>query len=185
MTKGAYSFLAVNAPVKADILVVEGWMTDEYHKGVVALFRKGGYRQILTTGGPLRRGHYLIQYRTYAELTAASLRALGVPKDRVHAVPAPAVKRNRTYRSAKAVQAWLDSHGLNRVSVNVVTLGAHARRTRLLYRMAMGPEHPVGVIPLTAESFDPARWWRYSAGVRLVIGEMVGYLYARLLFIPG
>jgi len=184
MARGAYSFLAVNAPVEADILVVEGWMTDEYHKAVKELAGEGGYELVITTGGPLRRGHYLIEYRSYAELTAASLMAMGVEASKLQAVPAPDVKRDRTFHSARAVRKWLDDHQRETAAVDVVTLGAHGRRTQLLYRMAMGPGHPVGVISLTADSFDQAQWWRYSAGVRLVIGEMLGYAYARLFFSP-
>jgi hypothetical protein len=29
-------------------------------------------------------------------------------------------------------------------------------------------------------NFDPAHWWRSSAGVRTVIGEAIAYLYSRL-----
>jgi len=42
--KNIHPFLAVNAPIKADILVVEGWLPDYAIKSAIAEFKKGEYR---------------------------------------------------------------------------------------------------------------------------------------------
>ncbi|WP_293367015.1 hypothetical protein [Microcoleus sp. CAWBG50] len=43
-----HPFLAVNAPIKADILVVEGWLPDYAVESAIAEFNKGGYRKLVT-----------------------------------------------------------------------------------------------------------------------------------------
>ncbi|MBW4640730.1 MAG: hypothetical protein KME05_21390 [Gloeocapsa sp. UFS-A4-WI-NPMV-4B04] len=52
-------FLAISSPIKADILVVEGWLPDYALKPVLTEFKKGSYKRIVTTGIPLPTGYYL------------------------------------------------------------------------------------------------------------------------------
>jgi hypothetical protein len=66
-----------------------------------------------------------------------------------------------------------------------MTLGAHARRTRLLFEKALPKEASVGIIAVENQDFDASHWWRSSQGVRTVVGEIIGYAYARLVFWPG
>jgi hypothetical protein len=69
-------------------------------------------------------------------------------------------------------------------SVNVLTADVHARRTRLLFEMALGPSVKVGIISVPNADYDARRWWRYSQGVRAVFGECIAYAYARVFFRP-
>jgi uncharacterized SAM-binding protein YcdF (DUF218 family) len=78
----------------------------------------------------------------------------------------------------------MDAHGIKPRQINVVTEGSHARRSRLLFQEAFGPEVKVGIIAFADPQFDPAHWWRTSEGVREVLGESIAYLYARFLFRP-
>jgi hypothetical protein len=32
--------------------------------------------------------------------------------------------------------------------------------------------------------YDPKHWWRYSEGVREILGETIAYMYAEFLFRP-
>ncbi|MCZ0903828.1 YdcF family protein, partial [Microcoleus sp. HI-ES] len=91
-----HPFLAVNAPIKADILVVEGWLPDYAIESAIAEFKKGEYSQLITTGVPLSKGFYLAEYKNYAALTAATFIALGFDKNQVVAVPAASVVKHRT-----------------------------------------------------------------------------------------
>lgn len=70
-------------------------------------------------------------------------------------------------------------------SINVVTEGVHARRTRLLFQEAFGNRVQVGIIAVPNPDYASGRWWLYSEGVRDVIGEGIAYVYARLLFHPS
>ena len=92
--------------------------------------------------------------------------------------------RDRTYGSAVALRNWFREHDMRVRSVNVLTENVHARRSRLLFSKALGPEISVGVIALPNPDYDARRWWRSSEGVKEVGSETVAYIYARLLFWP-
>ncbi len=177
-----YPFLAVNAPIPGGVLVVEGWTPDWAMEATVAEFRQHHYDKIFVTGIPMERGIPLSEYKTYAELGAAILLKLGLDTNTVQAVPVPAVRADRTYASAVGLRRWLRAHNMAPASVNLVTGGPHARRSRLLFQKALGNGVKVGVMPIAPRDFEPGRWWRSSPGVRVVIGEVLAYGYARILF---
>jgi hypothetical protein len=180
----AYPFLAVTDPAPGGVLVVEGWAPDYTVAEAVSEFQRRHYDKLCVTGGPLERGSPLSSYRTYAELGAASAVKLGLSQSDVEAVPARAVRVDRTYASALALAKWLEQHGMKKPKVNIVTVGAHARRSRLLFELAMPEDASVGVIAVENEDFNSKGWWRSSQGVRTVTGEALAYAYARLLFLP-
>jgi hypothetical protein len=64
-----------------------------------------------------------------------------------------------------------------------MTLGAHARRSWLTYREALGDSVAVGIIALDDPSYDRQTWWRFTEGIEKVPWEIAGYAYARLFFI--
>jgi uncharacterized SAM-binding protein YcdF (DUF218 family) len=92
--------------------------------------------------------------------------------------------RDRTYASAVALRVWLREHSMNVHSINVVTEGAHARRTRLMFQEALGKDVGVGIIAVPNPDYDQKRWWLYSEGVKEVGSEAFAYIYSRLLFHP-
>lgn len=178
-----HPFLAMTRPVHGDILVVEGWMPDSALEKAIALLHEQDYDLIVTTGGPLDKGSRFVEFSTSAELTAATLRELGIDRHLIVAVAAPPSTRDRTYASALALKEWLRrSHPLVK-SLDVYSLDAHARRTRLLFQKALGDDVGVGVIAADPD-YDVDHWWSSSSGVRTVVGETVAYLYARFLFFP-
>lgn len=182
LLKVIHPFLALDAPLEASVLVVEGWAEDYALQAAAERAEEGGYTLLLVAGGPLERGAPLSQYRTYAELGAAVIKSSAPSSIPLQSIPAPAVRRDRTYASALAVRDWLEQHETMPRSLNVVTVGPHARRTRLLYRKAFGTRCTIGVIAVEDDSYTPEQWWRYSQGVRDVVGEAVAYVYARCLF---
>jgi hypothetical protein len=40
----------------------------------------------------------------------------------------------------------------------------------------------VGVISVVDRRFDPNKWWRSSAGFRIVTGEAIAYFYTKIFF---
>jgi len=177
-----HPFLAVTAPVPGGALVVEGWLPDAGLRGVVQEAGRNAYTGVYVIGGPIERGAPMSEYGSYAELGAATLVRLGLPTNAVHAVPAPSVRADRTYAAAAALRRWFAQRGGVPARLNVVSLGPHARRSRLLVQQAFGRQTQVGVIALPSPDYDASRWWAYSTGFRNVVGEAVGYLYARLFF---
>jgi uncharacterized SAM-binding protein YcdF (DUF218 family) len=137
-----HPFLAVTNPFKAEILVIEGWLADYAIETGADHFRHGQYQRVYVTGGPIERASHLAGFDTYAASGAAVLMAAGLAADVVVSVPSNERYRNRTYAAALALRDHCASNGIELRSVDVVTLGAHARRSRLCFRRALGRDVP-------------------------------------------
>ncbi len=177
-----HPFLAITQPVPGQFLAVEGWLPDYALEATVKEFNAHAYEKLFVIGCALDRGSHLSAYGTYARLGAATLEKLGMSTNTVVAVPALPGSRDRTYFSSLALGEWFQRHGRTAKAINIVSLGPHARRTRLLFSRALGPAVAVGVIAIEDRDYDPKRWWKTSAGVRSLVDETVAYLYARFLF---
>jgi hypothetical protein len=177
-----HPFLTTTERVHGEFLVVEGWVPTYALTEAMVLFNDGGYRKVLTSGCAPSDEWIKTSYDTYAEWAAARLKRIGMKSDLIQPIPCSTPRRDRTYSSALAVKKWLEENDATVKSIDVVTLGAHARRTRLLYQMAFGNKVAIGVIAVKDKDYDPARWWQYSEGVRTVIGEGIAYVYARFFF---
>ncbi len=175
-----YSFLAINDPVANGALVVEGWLPDYALQEAITEFKKGHHSRVFVTGGPLDSGAPLSEYKTFAELGAATLVRLGLDTNAVQAVPAPKVRLDRTYTSAVALKNWLVVNGIEETNFNIISLGPHSRRSRLLFAKALGGDYKVGIIAIENQDYDAKRWWTSSAGVRTMTDEIIAYAYTRL-----
>ena len=181
--RSTHAFLAMTDPLPGGILIVEGWGTDRAMEAGLAEFRRHHYDHLFVTGGPIDEGAPLCEYKSFAQRGAAILLKMGLGTNEVEAVPAPMVMQDRTYTSAVALRRWLDEHGLSPDKANLISEGPHARRSRLLYEKGLKGSVRVGVIAVPDPDYDARHWWRYSTGVRTVIGELLAYGYARFLFI--
>lgn len=177
-----HPFLAVTDHEPGGLLVVEGWAPDAAYRAAVAEFHAHHYDALCVTGGPIDYGAPLSQHSTYAERGASIALAMGLGTNAVHAVPAPPVRADRTFVSARTLSQWVVRQPRPAARITVVTVGPHARRSRLLFQQAFGSSARVGIISVPALDYDPARWWGTSAGVRTVVGELLSYGYARFLF---
>ncbi|MGB5278028.1 MAG: ElyC/SanA/YdcF family protein [Gammaproteobacteria bacterium] len=184
LSRQIYPFLATSSPTHGEILVVEGWMPDYAVSQAIPLFNEHDYQLIVTTGIPLQKGSHLSEFSTQAEVAAATLRELGIKQDKIVSVPTPVVRTDRTFASALALKSWLSQSNMAINSLDVVSLGPHARRTQWLFQIAVGDKIKVGVIAATPEDYDADDWWTWSSGVRAVVSEAVAYLYARFVFTP-
>jgi hypothetical protein len=179
-------FFAITERVRAELLVVEGWVDDHAIRAAKNEFHVGKYRDVFTTGGPVHGvGEYINEFSTAASIGAQRLKRDGVPAEHVHMVPARTSARDRTYSSAVALREWLHGHNVSVTQLNVLTEDVHARRTRLLFQKAFGPAVTIGVIAVPNPDYEPRRWWRYSEGVRDVLSETIAYVYARFFFLPA
>jgi len=183
LVRGIYPFLAVNEPVADGLLVVEGWVQDVTMEAAVAEFKRHHYETVCVTGGPVHRGAPLWGYHTFAGSGAATLRKLGLNAKDVQPVPSTWVRRDRTYAEAVALSRWMRERGMKSRTVHLITDGSHARRSRLLFKRALGRGVTVGVTSVPSREYDPQRWWQSSAGMRDMVGETLAYGYA--LFLTG
>lgn len=175
-------FLAVTEPVGGEVLVVEGWVPDYALRQALTEFRARHYARLVTTGGPLPSGTVVSFQGNYARVAAASLQSLGLSPDSIVEAPSPEVRKDRTYAEGLAVAAWLRKAGVPCRSLDLFSFSAHARRSRLLYRLALGKDVRVGVFAPPDRDYDPGRWWTSSMGFREVTDEWIAYLYATLIF---
>ncbi|HZQ47449.1 MAG TPA: ElyC/SanA/YdcF family protein [Verrucomicrobiae bacterium] len=180
-----HPFLATTNRTNGGVLVVEAWIPRYGLEQAVAVYKAGGYRKMVASG--CSRLDDLSGRTTLspAEAAAVELGRYGMGAGSVAAIPCRAEKKDRTYNTALAVKEWLGQSGMTVTSIDVLTLGPHARRSRLLFQKAFGSQVKVGVIAIEDRSYDPAHWWQSSEGVREVIGEGIAYLYARILFHPS
>jgi hypothetical protein len=182
--RNIHGFLASEYPVRGEVLVIEGWIPDYAISEAVSEFEGNGYRLLIAVGGPITLGSHVSGFKSYAELAYARLKALGIDEGLIVVLETEDIARDRTYQSARAVKQWTSSNLAGLWGLDVSTLGAHARRSRLLYRKAFGNGVAVGVIAARDQGYDSSAWWRTSSGVRTVVGEFIAYGYAALLFRP-
>ena len=179
-----HQFLAINAPVNGDIMVVEGWLPDYALEKVIVDFQDGYYKSLVITGGPLSKGSYFAEYNTVAELTAATLIKIGFDDNKLFVIPTPAVNRDRTYASAIELKKWLDNSGMVIEVLDIYSLGPHSRRSWLLFQYVFAPDIAIGIVAIEDRSYNAKKWWKTSSGVRIVLSETIAYIYAKFLFIP-
>jgi hypothetical protein len=174
------SYLAFTQRSRADILVVEGWIG---RKGVSAAadeFKRGDYHYIVCTGG-LTSDRWEDQPASFAELAAAELIRLGIPKTNILVATAKITESHRTFASAVAVWRTLQEGGIDAAALNVFTLGPHARRSALVFSKVNSPGVKIGVIGWVPSEYKDEAWWQSSDRSRELLDETVGYLYELLL----
>ena len=173
-------FLAYSQPVDAEILIVEGWIADEGIIGAIDEYERNPYKLMITAGSPFGRGEYLSEYRDFANLSKATMIALGFDADKIQPIPTPQVIRDRTLTSADAVKQWLNENNITPKGVNIYTIDVHGRRTWLLYKRVFKPI-PTGIISHPPLDYNPDAWWTSSEGFRKVLSEGIAYIYAKFL----
>jgi hypothetical protein len=181
---GLYPFLAVSDPVPGGIIVIEGWIHDISIARTVNKLDPAHARDVfivsaLRSSGPERESGL-----GQAEYILGELRRSGLSGERLHQVFCEVSNKDRTYHSAVALRNRLQERRIPVDSLNVITAGPHARRSRLMFQKAFGVKVNVGVIPTQGPDYDPARWWRSSDGVGEVLFQCFAYIYARFFFYP-
>jgi hypothetical protein len=180
------SYLAVDEPAAgrdgqgARTLVVEGWLDAAALDEAVALTKQRRYERIVASGGPIESWPEGLSWPSYAERAADYLRRHGAGE--VVAVPAPASARDRSFLSAVVVRDWLRRHEGAGDAVDVFSGGVHARRSRLVYRLAFGPAVEIGIFAARPRDYPLERWWTTSEGAKAVLGEIVGLAWTRCCF---
>ncbi|AFY96783.1 ElyC/SanA/YdcF family protein [Chamaesiphon minutus] len=173
-------FLSKNSPIEAEVLVVEGWLPDYALQSAAMEFKDGAYHKLITIGGTIPRGSYLSEYANFAELSAATLIALGVDPQHLTIVADLSQSPDRTASSAAILARWLATSELEVTAINLFSFGAHARRSWLLFKDILEPEIHIGIVSCEPLNYDPKSWWHSSEGVRTVISELLAYLYVRI-----
>ena len=174
-----YPFLAPSAPADSDILVIEGWLADAPLEEALAWADTHGIKTLYLTGGPIETGSWLAPWKTYPEMTAARLEAIGASaRYQIRTFPAPRTRKDRTWLSAITLRDALAPD--LPASLTLASEAPHIRRSALLFRRVFGNDTTIGTLPLTPTDFDSTDWYRSSSGVRTVLSETIAYPYALL-----
>jgi hypothetical protein len=181
------AWLAVSEPAisanggPAALLVVEGWLGDRELDDAAAYARQHSYRRVVTSGGPMQPFNSLPSFAERAALRLSE-RLPSVP---VEAVPTPHTEQGRTYASAVWVRDWAQQRAVPVETIDVYSLGPHARRTRILYRLAFGEATQVGIIAGLPHDSDILHWWTTSEAAQDVLIEVVSLAWTQCCFWPA
>ena len=180
---GVYSFLALNAPVEAKTLVVADWLPDEAQKEVLDIINDNNYDLLLVAGGQKLYGWNATKFSSSSELLRVKLIERGFDSTKVIAISDIEVERDRTFNAALSTKKWIDHSGDEIDNINVVSIGAHSRRSLLLYQEAFDSSNiNIGIIALSEHQYDKNKWWRTSEGTKTILGETVAYIHTKLFF---
>ena len=184
-------YLAPNEPARAGgggsapTLVVEGWLDEDALDEAIAVIARGRYQRILVSGGPIEGWRDERRFPTFAERAADYLRRHGVTAIPVVAAPAPAAMQDRSFLSALVVRDWLRRNAAGTDALDLFSASVHARRSRLVYRLAFGPEVEIGIFAARPRNYPLERWWSTSEGAKAAIGELLGLAWTKCCFWPG
>ncbi len=179
---GGEPFLATTAKAPAEVLVVESWIGYDGIRAASAEFKTNRYGWIVSAGG-LVDEHWYLARDNYADLGRGELLRSGIAPGVIITAPAEEVQVQRTFESASAVWRALHKSGIQPKSINIFTLGAHARRSRLVYAKVFGPNVRVGVVSWQPEALNFAGqpWWHSSERALDFYKETIGYFFELLL----
>lgn len=172
-----YNFFAMpTLRVDADILIVEGWGGPGITQTAVDEFHATQYNYIVVAASEVDRGADLIPEESSALQAAEALVKRGIPSEKILVVAPVTDGWNKTAKAAKAACAILKEKGMQPRGLNVITLGLHARRSRLAYQHAIGPGTPVGIITVPSPRFIHRQWWTSRTGLFLVAKNLAGWI---------
>jgi hypothetical protein len=178
-------FLSKEETIAARVMVLEGYVPDYAFPEIIRIFTEDNYEFLIATGTSYDQGFYISGVRSSAELIGKSLKNIGFDTTKMAVVPASSdVYRDRTFYTGQAVKTYLQKYRPEVKSINLVSVGVHARRSHYLYKLAIGSELKVGNIVIPDKNFNKKNWYKSSVGFRTVIFEMIGYLYIHWIFAP-
>jgi hypothetical protein len=116
---------------------------------------------------------------TYAENAAAILLKLGIDGSQIEVIQGPPGYDHKTFNSALSLKKWVVEKKIT--SFNLLSLGIHARRSRLTYEKALDGEYSIGIIAVPDKSDNERNWWQHRKSFSDIIRETAKYLYIRIL----
>ena len=168
--------LVINEPIApADIIVLSSDSGGAGALEAADLVQSGIATRVAVFSDPptgedhefIRRG---LPYEDAAARQIRQLKWLGVT-DVVQIPRTEAETEAGTEGEGQLLPPWCDQHQFR--SIVSVTNKDHSRRfRRVLDRTMKGHQTRVAVQPTRYSSFDPDRWWKTRAGVRIEIGEL-------------
>jgi hypothetical protein len=182
--RNLYSVLSPVQREQTEILVLEGFISDYILQDAIKEFKNNHYTLLIATGTPLEYGNLLAPYGNTAMVAGMSLVKMGFDSTKLIIIGTDEIRNDRTYNSAIKLKNWIKSHRPDIKAVNLMTMGVHGGRSRLLFQAALGDSIRVGIISVPNFYYGPQSWWKSSKGFRETVNEAIGYFYVRYFFRP-
>jgi hypothetical protein len=115
-----------------------------------------------------------------SEMTARRLMALGIDSSLIIPISGHKVRINRTLTSALAFRDWLRKSGIKVTGINIISAGAHARRTWMTFNTVLKNSVNIGIISLPDNTQGRPKRIRLMKLIR----ESLAYLYYSVILIP-
>jgi len=167
--------LSKNIPVKANILIIEGWLPAEALEMIPERVNLSGYESILITGMAFTKN-----VKSEAKNTADFLKLLGV-KEPLITLDTLYPGRNRTRAYAVNCKKWIDiSYKGKPYSINIISLDFHSKRTYFTYKsLEKGIDIGIISMPVTNSSdlYISSRIERYRYILKEYISLILNFLY--------
>ncbi len=167
LMRSMFSFLCVNKPVNAKVLVIEGWLSDRMLKEAAAEFHRGNYSFCLVSGKPYG-----------VRSPACAMIEFGLDTPVVKFTEAKTKLGHNTYYMALAARTWLQTNNPDITTLNIFTAGPHGRKSWTIMKRVFGSGFSIGVISSSIEPEDVNLWWGSIRGVYNMIKYEIGYIYA-------
>jgi hypothetical protein len=165
--KAVYNYLSITKPIKAEVLVIEGWLSDCMLKDAAHELLRGGYAYCIVAG-QLDSSSYQV----------ASLNRYGVDSTLIKLCPSKFHRGYSTFNMAASAYQWLKKHESRVTEINVLTGGPHGRKSWTIFKKVFGKNYRIGIISSSAELCDSDLWWSSKKGRRNLIKYGLGYVYA-------
>jgi uncharacterized SAM-binding protein YcdF (DUF218 family) len=179
---GVASILVDEDPLRsADLIVVLSGSIPDRPRYAADLFHQRLAPRVLCASSQVPEllaavGHPMTQ----AEISAAVLRARGVPDPAIFVVN----RSTSTYEELSLVRDTMQTHGWKRVIL--VSSPTHLRRIRITWDRLNPSGGPVAILRATPySSFHRDAWWRYERDLIAVQNEYVKIAYYLLFTLRG
>lgn len=122
----------------------------------------------------------LNNFNSNAELARNSLISMGIDSSQIIATSGERVIINRTLTSALAFRDWLKTTNISVKGINIISLGAHTRRTWMIYNKILHKRYEIGIISLPDYDYNRSRSYKLIKTIR----EILGIIYYWFILIP-
>jgi hypothetical protein len=172
----------LNNPIRAEILVVEGWIGYDNLPIILEEYKRNNYNRIVVIGPDSYDGNEKENDKKipYVELIAMRLRMISKNTINIAAVKSEYVKKNKTFSYLVGFKKWLIRELPDIKSLNLISPSVHAKKSYLLLRRILPLSINVGVISIPALSYNQKYWWLSKRGLWIVFKNMISYTYAFL-----
>jgi uncharacterized SAM-binding protein YcdF (DUF218 family) len=162
---------------RADAIFVFAGSVDERTNWAAHLFEDGRAPILILTNDDVQAGwsHALHRHVYFVERAIDALERGGVPAEKIEVIRQPV---HSTYEEAVLLRDYAVAHGLR--SILVVTSPYHSRRALWTLRQVFeGSGIEIGINPASPgqQSPQPATWWLYRRGWRMVAGDCLKMPY--------